>query len=306
MFSRVSEVVVAQQFSVFLEVCGDPKPGNVMRGKPFLEISHDDFLQAAASIEEPLEARYGKAREIHATGESLSGAWGSTLLAAALASVAGRSNTIFGTLLVEVPLAIGAVTAGETRDILPLAAQLVEESGAEDALALIESARACRIGGLQHDLLDGAARRFDITAAGVADEIRKEGATLLDLLSLSAPYDLLSRELTRGYTLVRENAPRYVKFLRELGTPERASSAVYCGLLSSELDTLVARKAGEDVAEEVRRRAREAMKLGIFTPEWVQSMGRLDLSLRSMDLNPGTLADLTAASIFAALLGAGS
>ncbi len=276
-----------------------------MKGGPFPEITYEDFIQAAASIGPPLESSYREARKQHRQEGSLAGTWGSSLLAAARASAESRSNTIFGTLLLEIPLGLGAISARQIPDIIPTARRVVEESNVDDALRFVESARACRIGGLEHGLLQENARRLDISSPGGLDEIRSRGVTLLDLLKLSASYDLLSRELVSGFPLVRECSSRYVSLLRELGRPERASSALYCALLSAETDTLIARKAGPEAAEEVRREAAEAMTLGIFTPEWIRAMSDLDRSLRSRDLNPGTLADITATSIFAALLGIG-
>lgn len=305
LFPRILDVVLAQQASIFLEVRGDPKPGNVMKERPFPEISYEDFVSAAVSIGPPLESSYGKAREQHRRGGGLSGRWGSSLLAASLASVENRSNTIFGTLLLEIPIGLGAISARGIPDILPIARRVVEESDVEDALQFVRSARACRIGGLEHRLLDGAARELDISGPRAEEEIGNRGATLFDLLKLSARYDLLSRELVSGFPLVVECSSRYVSLLRELGRPERASSALYCSLLSSELDTLISRTAGPEEAGEVRRRAAEAMELEVFSPGWIQAMGNLDRDLRSRDLNPGALADITAASIFAALLGIG-
>jgi triphosphoribosyl-dephospho-CoA synthase len=305
LFPRISDVVLAQQTSVVLEVRGDPKPGNVTRGRPFPEISYEDFMFAAASIGGPLELSYQMARARHAEEGGFGGIWGSSLLGASRASVENRSNTIFGTLLLEIPLALGAISARKISDVIPAAKRVVAESNVDDALSFVESARACRVGGLEHGLLDGRARRFDVSSPRGSEEIRRSGATLLDLLRLSARYDLLSRELISGFPLVRRCSARYVELLREFGRPERASSALYCSLLSAETDTLIARRAGSETAEEVRRQAAVAMELGIFTPEWIRAMEDLDRTLRSRDLNPGALADLTAASVFAALLGIG-
>ena len=44
------------------------------------------------------------------------------------------------------------------------------------------------------------------------------------------------------------------------------------------------------------------MEIELFSEEWLSQMKELDETLRVRDLNPGSLADLTAASIFMALL----
>jgi triphosphoribosyl-dephospho-CoA synthase len=69
-------------------------------------------------------------------------------------------------------------------------------------------------------------------------------------------------------------------------------------------DSLIARKTGPTVAEDVRRRAAAVLKLGgIATPKGRAAGVALDKHLRSdgNKLNPGTTADLITACLFVSL-----
>lgn len=301
-FPDPAMIVTAQQMSILLEVGGEPKPGNVTPNHPFPEISHGDFLAAAASIEESLISGYREARSRLEEEGNLGGLWGRILLQAAENSVEGRSNTIFGTLLLQIPIALGACVATEGDDVLALAGWVVENSSVEDALTFTKATRICRVGGLDHEALNGELERYDLTDPRVERAIKLNGMRLGDLLSMSAKYDILAGEISQGFPIVREYAEKYLATLGEVKEPGEASSIIFCSLLATYPDSLIARRAGRAAAEDVRRRALEAMSLPPFSEGWLSSMRTLDAFLRERDLNPGSLADLTAGAIFLALL----
>ncbi len=76
-------------------------------------------------------------------------------------------------------------------------------------------------------------------------------------------------------------------------------------LLAAAPDTHVARRAGEEVAADVSRRARGALDAGgVRTAPGRRAIDEMDRALRDPRhiRNPGTTADLTAAAIFVVLL----
>ncbi len=301
-FPDVSGVVAAQQLSVLFEASGYPKPGNVMRGMPFREIAYHDFVSAAVAIGEPLSRVYRLAQRRSRMHKPFTGLWGRALLDSCKAAMSGRSNAIFGTLLVEIPLGLGAcVTA--TGSATEEAARIVLSSGPEDSIAFVRSIRLCRIGGLSHEAFVPGPEAFDLQDPLVEATIRRKKAGMVQVLGPSVGYDLLARELLSGFPITRRSAREYVHFLREMGDPTMASAAVFCSLLGEYPDSLIARNAGRRTAENVARRARKIMASDRFSAEWLRGMLGLDRALRRRDLNPGTLADLTAAAIFLALLG---
>lgn len=305
LFPEISSIVSAQQMSVLLEVTGEPKPGNVTRHKPFSEISYDDFLFATVSVEEPLRRSYESARQGYESGDGVTRLWGRALLDSSRRAIQGRSNTIFGTLLVEIPLGLGAALAERGDGIVREADKIVKASGVEDSVAFVRSAHQCGIGGLSHSAFRNSSDGLDLSDPGIENRIMEGQIGLSRLLAPSVKYDLLASELLGGFRIVAHQASEYIRWLGELKDPNRASAAVFVSLLSTYPDSLIARKGGRDVSEEIRSRAEQAMKLEIFSPKWLNEMESLDEFLRERDLNPGTLADLTAASIFLALLGEG-
>ena len=306
LFPEIPVVVTAQQASIMLEICGEPKPGNVSEGKPFPDLSHEDFIYSAISVWEPLCDGYGKARRRDDDDEHLGGVFGSTLLSSAREAMSNRSNSIFGTLLVGIPLGVGACLSRKAGDIVPNARRLVAESDVEDSLNFGRAIEVCHVGGLEHQFIREEAVEMDLNRPDFDAVIERNGVRLGELLSLSTGYDLLADELTGGFQITSRYARVYLDLLRELHDPGRASGALFCTLLSRYPDTLVARKAGTEEAERVRGMAEEAMELDLGSTSWRESMENLDGYLRGKGLNPGTLADITSVSIFLALLDPGN
>jgi triphosphoribosyl-dephospho-CoA synthase len=79
-------------------------------------------------------------------------------------------------------------------------------------------------------------------------------------------------------------------------------------MLSKYPDTLIARKCGDEAAEEVSKMAAEVLDAGgALTEEGKKRITELDTHLRSdgNNLNPGTTADITAAGLFLLILNSG-
>jgi triphosphoribosyl-dephospho-CoA synthase len=84
-----------------------------------------------------------------------------------------------------------------------------------------------------------------------------------------------------------------------------AAARVYLGFLAHVPDTLIERKYGERVATRVREEARpiESGLLQSASPEAMTGpLKAFDVALKERGLNPGTSADLTVATLFAAAL----
>ena len=300
---RVESIVSAQQMSILLEVSGEPKPGNVTRHRAFPEISYDDFAFAAASIHEPLTRSYERARATASRGRALRGLWGKALLESCRKAMSGRSNTIFGTLLVEIPLGLGASVVASGESMTQKAASIVHASDFSDSLAFVKSIRVSMVGNLAHPAFMPSDEALDVEDPLVEEQIRESKVGLERLLAPSAGYDLLASELVGGFPIISRYASEFVAWLRKLEDPIKASAVTYCSLLAKYPDSLIRRKAGVGVAEDIMGRAERTMRWRPFSAKWIQGMEGLDEELRSEDLNPGTLADLTAGSIFLALLG---
>ncbi len=93
--------------------------------------------------------------------------------------------------------------------------------------------------------------------------------------------------------------------MREINDINIATVHTYLTILSSIQDTLIKRKAGQRAAESVSKKAGIILKSGgLLSEKGRDLLWRLDEQLGKKKglLNPGTTADLTAASIMVALL----
>jgi triphosphoribosyl-dephospho-CoA synthase len=93
--------------------------------------------------------------------------------------------------------------------------------------------------------------------------------------------------------------------LERWSEPSWAATRVYLGFLAHVPDTLIERKFGDRTAARVREEARpiESSLMECHAPEAMTApLLAFDQALKTRGLNPGTSADLTVATLFAAAL----
>jgi triphosphoribosyl-dephospho-CoA synthase len=137
-------------------------------------------------------------------------------------------------------------------------------------------------------------------------DVRNEPTvTLLEAMKLAADRDMVARQYADGFADVFDfGTPAFLDAFARFGCVEAAIIESQFRWLAEYPDSLIARKNGQAVAEDVRRRAAEVLRLGgIATPEGRRAGVELDRHLRSdgNKLNPGTTADLITACLFVAL-----
>jgi len=129
--------------------------------------------------------------------------------------------------------------------------------------------------------------------------------TLLDAMKLAADRDMVARQYANGFAQVFDfGVPAFLAAFDEFGCVEAAIIDCQLRWLAEYPDSLIARKNGPAVAEDVRRRAVEVMRLGGIATSQGRAAGvALDQHLRldGNKLNPGTTADLITACLFVAL-----
>ncbi len=248
------------------------KPGNVHRHADFAELTYSDFLLSAAAIAPVFDRAVG--RPI-----------GETVLEAIRATrqVVG-TNTNLGIVLLLAPMA--AVPPGRhLRDGLP---EVLASTTVEDTRNVYEAIRLAMPGGL---------------GEAPEEDVRQEPTrTLREVMALAAARDRIAAQYVDDFTAVRELvAPAIAMSLDRWGGLELAIVAAYLAELADEYDSLIVRKRGPEEAEAVRRRA-----LAVFEAGWPDSpigweeFHTFDTWLREPGAgrNPGTTADLIAASLF--------
>jgi triphosphoribosyl-dephospho-CoA synthase len=201
---------------------------------------------------------------------------------AATAAAVGQ-NTNLGIVLLLAPLA-----CAETLDELP---RVLSELTVEDAERAYAAIRQANPGGL------GSASKEDVQS--------QPTVTLLEAMRLAANRDLIAKQYAAGFAdVLAFGVPTLEYGFEQYGSVEAAIIETQLCWLAAFLDSLIARKNGIAVAEDVRERASQVQYLGgIAAPEGRQAGIAFDRFLRSdgNKLNPGTTADLIAASLFVAL-----
>jgi triphosphoribosyl-dephospho-CoA synthase len=251
------------------------KPGNVHRFRDFDDATYVDFLQSAAAIAPMLgvsnKASLGKS--IYLAVESCRGIT--------------ETNTNLGIVLLLAPLA-RAAQAGELRTEL---SKVLAGLDVIDAKWVYDAIRLAKPGGLGR----------------VADQDVAEPPTqtLLEVMTLAADRDMIARQYANGFHDVFEaGAPAILTGLAKTRSLEAAIVFGQLTLMAAYPDTLIGRKRGLAEAKESAERARQ-----ILSADWPNTTRSWELFLKfdawlraiGHQRNPGTTADLIAASLFVLL-----
>ena len=267
-----------------------PKPGNVSPDRPFADVRYEDFLTSAEAIVRPLE---GAGRR--ALGETI------RLAVEATAARTG-ANTNLGIVLLLAPLARAAVRllgreAPSDRDarlrlLRDEVRRVLSETTVDDAGNAYRAIRLANPGGL------GSAEEQDVSG--------EPTITLLEAMRLAADRDGIAREYATSYeTTFNSGVPVLLKARADGLTITDAIVETFLTLLAAEPDTHIVRRGGDALARRASQLAADALTAGgVRSDAGRLSLSAMDASLRdSRHLgNPGTTADLTAATVFAALL----
>jgi len=252
------------------------KPGNVHVHSPGHGMTVADFLVSAEAAA-PAIARAG------------AGVGARVLAAVEATRAACGQNTNLGIVLLAAPLAAAAEGSEGTRARLR---RVLARLTVEDADLAFRAIRLAAPAGL------GRSDRHD-----VADP---PAVTLLEAMRAAANRDRIAFQYANGFRDVLElGVPRLRRCRAEGWTDAQAVSAVYLGFLACFPDSHVVRKHGSLLAEKVRRRAAALEALLGRTDGHERCRPQLlawDGELKARGLNPGTSADLTVASHFAAAL----
>jgi triphosphoribosyl-dephospho-CoA synthase len=254
------------------------KPGNVHRHGAGHRMSVEDFV-ASAEAAAPLIGRKGPG-----VGERIRLAVEATRRAVA-------QNTNLGIVLLAAPLAAAAL-GSRGGDLQSRLHHILRALSVDDAREAYRAIRAAKPGGL------GAAPRHDV---GSEPEV-----TLLEAMRAAEMRDRIAWNYVHDFADVFGLGLKWLAHARERWSdPSWAATRVYLGFLAHVPDTLIERKFGERTAARVREEARpiESSLKECHSPESMTApLAAFDRALKERGLNPGTSADLTVATLFAASL----
>lgn len=337
------DIAVAAQLACLLEASA-PKPGNVSPGRDFADARYEDFLASAAAIGGAL-ARAGtcsvgatvrEAVEATARWTSSNTNLGIVLLLTPLAratslqlSLSDTTDTVrlkpdttkdgpcgfdgespvvglasasnrphpfpVGSGFSRTSPAFNRTSPAFNRTLRDALRILLDETTIDDARDVYAAIRQAAPGGL------GRAEAQD-----VKDD---PTITLVDVMRLAADRDGIAREYATAFETTFEiGVPTLAQARRDQLSWNDAIVETFLTLLARAPDTHITRRGGAALAAEVSSRARNVLEEGgVRSTSGQRAIAEMDRALRDADhlANPGTTADLTAASIFVVLLGDG-
>jgi triphosphoribosyl-dephospho-CoA synthase len=253
------------------------KPGNVHVFAEGHRLTKEQFIRSADAATAPLSAPGAR------VGRRIFDA------VAATRSAVG-TNTNLGIILLCAPLAAAAET-----DRADLRAALV---AVLDGLDIADADLAFRA--IVHAAPAGLGRVAD------DDVARPARVTLRDAMASAAERDRIARQYVTGFADVFETGlPRLAAAAARGWAEEWTISAVYLGFLADFPDSHLVRKYGRDIAEKAQSAAREfhatlrSAPSGWDPSRLTDELLAWDARLKADDINPGTSADLTVATLFA-------
>jgi len=251
------------------------KPGNVHPEASFPDLTCDDFLRSA-DVVSPILA----ATPVLGIGPAILEAVTRTQ------AILGR-NTNLGIVLLLAPLA-GVPREQKLADGI---SSVLASTTVDDARFVYRAIRAAMPGGMGE----------------VAEQNLSVEPTLplVEIMRLAADRDRIAYQYAHDFYDIFEFAvPILLDWSGRTSDWEMAVVGLHLSLMASIPDTLIARKCGAEIATESASRARRVLDVG--WPDSADGLIRyrdLDVWLRAEGhrRNPGTTADLVAATLFAAL-----
>lgn len=208
-------------------------------------------------------------------------------------------NTLLGAVILCVPIAAaaGMTNFEETIDLVQLRLNLkkiVESTTAIDAVHLYETINKVNPGGL-NDAPD-----LDLNSPESKKRLIQEDISLYEVFQIASSYDSICFEWVNNYPITMDVA--YPFLLDQLCNQDLNKAIVHTFLkvLSLYPDTLISRKVGKKISKEISLEANQILVLGgLKTKAGQMELARFDKKLRKNGnkLNPGTTADLVAATL---------
>lgn len=252
------------QMAMAFEVCAWDKPGNVDRCHDFPDTKLEHFLTSVIFCRPAFER-----------AEKNDGSVGELIrLATILTGRHKGGNTHFGAYILLIPLLMG-------RNI-PGANEIVRKTTLDDALNFYDAFAHTAVRVRENDELD-------INDPKAREELKNRNMTFFDVMTYSAPHDLVADEIVNGFVLTR-----YTADLLKICSDKNPISKVFLQLLSEYPDTFIAKKYGLDASVTVQKKAQLVIN-GKMSPQ------ELDLFCLECGYNPGSLADIMISGLYIAL-----
>ncbi len=275
---RIVKAPAERIAEAFKAACRDelatPKPGNVHVFADGHRMTADDFLRSAEAAAGPLSAPGAR------VGVRILGAVEATFAAVG-------TNTNLGIILLCAPLAAAAET--DIVDLRMAVARVLDRLDEEDASLAFRAIVRASPAGL------GRVPFNDVHAPAAV--------TLKEAMAEAKERDRIARQYVSGFADVFELGLPSLHEAQSHGADAKwATLRVYLAFLATFPDTHIVRKYGAPLAEAVRDAAAQFRhRLGTGKPSdaLITELLFWDSDLKANNINPGTSADLTVATLFA-------
>jgi triphosphoribosyl-dephospho-CoA synthase len=267
------EISAAVKWACHTEVKA-PKPGNVNCFSDGHNMLVDDFLRSAEAIAPVM------AQADISVGERILNAVKATRQHV-------DCNTNLGIILLFAPLCQAAQTAKSFTELRNNLSETLVNLTIEDAIAAYEAIRGAEAGGL------GRTAEQDVSELPTV--------TLFEAMKMAADRDTIAKQYTTDYALIFDTSLPALKTALDRGeSVEWASAFAYLCTLTRAPDSLVSRKYSAEHAQAVTTKAQQfVFKSNENKPlsAYKAQLHAWDTELKQKAINPGTSADLTAASL---------
>jgi triphosphoribosyl-dephospho-CoA synthase len=297
------------QLAIMLEVSAQ-KPGNVSFTSSFEKTRVEHFLASAVAAGPTFqEAAYFGTSVAEKRLEVGKVGLGQLIKDCAVDVNAWQrgGNTILGTVMLFVPLAVSAGMTPTKEDFVLDFSLLrknidlaVKSTTAWDSVHLYEAVDIASPSGL------GETPDLDVTNPASKERLLKENVCLFEVFKIAQGYDDICYEWVNNYQVTFDLAYPYLMKQLESKPLNTAVVHTFLKILSQRPDTFIARKVGKEKAVEVSADAKEVLELGgLETATGKKRLAAFDKKLRSSGnkCNPGTTADLTASALALCVLG---
>lgn len=283
------EIAKIAQIASALEVSGYPKPGNVHRTRNYDDMVFEEFIISGIVIGDTIRKA---TKNVNIKNPSL----GKYILDAVKETDKWiKNNTNLGIVMMTIPIACATAISNNFDEIRFNVVKLMKSTSVEDACDLYDAINIANAGGM------GNQDEYDVANESAKEELRANKQTMWDVLKISTPWDRLASELTSDMPVVFEiGFPTYHNLKKEVSLND-ACVLTFLKILSEVPDTLISRKYGDRKANEISNKAKDLLKFK-NNNEFKNKLKEFDDYLYKNKFNPGTTADLTAASIFVSYL----
>jgi len=300
---KVSYISRCLQLAILLEVSTD-KPGNVNFTSNFEGTYKEHFLASAIAVGPVFQEAAKRGIQIAEGKRVVSEAGLGELIELGVREVMEwqyGGNTILGTIILFIPIAVAAgmtpTNEGYGVDIDLLRKNIntvICASTATDAVHLYEAIDVAMPNGLNK------APDLNVNDPTSKQRLITENVTLYQVFNIAKDYDDICSEWIRNYPITFDEAYPYLNEQITKTDQNNAVTNTFLKILAEHPDTFIARKAGIEKAKEISAETKKVIEIGgTTTTEGKAAIAKLDHNLRKNGnhYNPGTTADITAATI---------